>query len=151
MEMQIEKTTTSVELRRTFQAPVDRLYNAWIDPQMMNGWFHPQAEMISVCTVDLRVGGRYEIQMHSERGDSYIVSGTYREIVPKERLVFTWQWQGEEYLPESLVTLTFRAVSAVESELTLLHSQFANEEEMGNHAEGWVGTLDQLAATLLLA
>ncbi len=102
--------------------------------------------MHSHCTVDLSIGGSYEVQMHPEEGDPYIAQGVYKEIIPNEKLSFTWSWLGDEH--ESLVTLTFRSLNQSETELTLLHEQFIKEEERDSHGEGWVGTLDQLAAFL---
>jgi uncharacterized protein YndB with AHSA1/START domain len=148
MEAQLVKSSTSLELKRTFQAPIAQLYQAWIDPEMMNQWYHPDARMHSFCTVDLRVGGRYEIQMHAGEDTTYVVSGVYREIIPQEKLAFTWRWAAAENEEESLVTVLFRSIGDRETELTLLHERLANEEDRDNHAEGWEGTFVQLAAFL---
>jgi uncharacterized protein YndB with AHSA1/START domain len=72
----------------------------------------------------------------------------YREIVPEQKLVFTWGWQGDDMETETLVTVLFQAINAKETLLTLLHERFHNEEERDNHAAGWHGVLDQLAAAL---
>lgn len=148
MEKQLVKSSTSLELKQVFQAPLARLYQAWTDPEMMADWFYPSPEFRSTCKVDLRVGGRYEIQMHPPEGDPNIVAGMYQEIVPNEKLVFTWRWQGVEDAKDSLVTLLFRPLSERETELTLQHERFLNEEDRDMHAEGWAGTFDQLAAVL---
>lgn len=148
MEAELVKRDTSLEMKRAFAVPLSLLYQAWTDPAMMNGWFHPNPQLTSVCIVDLRVGGRYEVQMHPPQGDPYIVAGVYREIIPDEKLVFTWQWQGDEEAVEMLITLMFRAVSDMRSELTLRHERFPNEEERDSHQTGWDGTFDQLAAVL---
>jgi len=148
MEAQLVKSDTSLELKRVFQAPINQIYQAWIDPQMMNQWYHPDAQMHSHCTVDLRVGGRYEIAMHAGEDKTFVVGGVYREIIPQEKLVFTWRWLASEYEGESLVTILFRSIGDRETELTLLHEQLPNEEERDSHAGGWEGTFVQLAAFL---
>lgn len=148
MEKQMVKSSTSVELKRIFQAPLARLYQAWTDPEMMDEWFHPDAKMRSTCTVDLRVGGRYEIQMHPQEGDPNVAVGVYQEIIPNEKLVFTWRWQGVEDAKDSLVTVLFRPIGEGETELTLQHERFLNEEDRDIHAEGWEGVFNQLAAAL---
>ena len=148
MEKQLVKSGTSLALTRVFQAPLARLYQAWTDPEMMGEWFHPNPEMRSTCTVDLRVGGRYEIRMYPQEGDPYVAVGEYQEIIPNEKLVFTWRWQGVEDAEESLVTVLFRSLSERETELTLQHKRFLDEEDLNSHAEGWAGTFDQLAAAL---
>ena len=148
MEKQMVKSSTSLELKRVFQASLAQLYQAWTDPEMMGEWFCPDAKMRSSCALDLRVGGRYEIQMHPQEGDPFVVAGVYQEIIPNEKLVFTWRWQGVEGAGESLVTVLFQPISERETELTLQHERFLNEEDRDNHAEGWEGTFDQLAAAL---
>ena len=153
MEAQLlEKTETTVALRRVFQAPKSKVYQAWIDPGMMNNWLFPDAGMHAVCSVDLWVGGRYEVQMHppegAPEGAPLVVAGVYREIIPEEKLVFTWQWQGDEANEETLITVSFRSINDGETELTLLHERFGSEESRDNHAQGWEGTFAQLATAL---
>lgn len=148
MEAQLVKSETTLEIRRIFQAPLSRLYRAWIEPEMMNQWFHPDGNMTSICSVDLRVGGRYEIQMISDKGTSFTVGGVYQAIIPEEKLVFTWRWLTAESEEEMLITVLFRAVTAAESELTLIHERLPNIEELESHAGGWEGTFEQLAVAL---
>ncbi len=154
MEAQLlEKTGTTLTLKRVFQAPKSKVYQAWIDPEMLNGWFYPDAGMHAVCKVDLRVGGRYEVQMHppegAPEGVPYVAAGVYREIIPEEKLVFTWQWQGgDEANEETLITVSFRSINDGETELTLLHERFGSEESRDEHAQGWEGTFAQLAIAL---
>jgi len=144
MEAEMVKSETALEMKRVFKASAEQLFQAWTKPEMMNNWYHSGPNMHSVCTVDLRVGGRYEVQMHPEEGDPYIVGGVYREIVPQEKLVFTWLWKHEDASMESLVTLKFKPLGKGETELVLIHERFSNEEERDNHAEGWIAVLDQL-------
>lgn len=144
MEAQMVKSETALEMKRVFNAPADRLFQAWTEPEMMDKWYHPGPNMHAVCTVDLRVGGRYEVQMQPEEGDPFIVGGVYQEIVPQEKLVFTWRWQHEDASKESLVTLNFKSLGKRQTELTLIHERFSSVEDRDSHGEGWVGTLDQL-------
>jgi uncharacterized protein YndB with AHSA1/START domain len=148
MEAQMVKTENALEMTRVFNAPVDRLFRAWTEPEIMNKWYFPGPNMHAVCTVDLRVGGRYEVQMVPEEGDPYIAGGVYQEIVPQEKLVFTWLWKHEDANMESLVTLLFKPIGKRQTELTLIHERFPNEEERDKHGEGWVGVLDQLEIAL---
>ena len=151
MEATIVKAPASVEVKRLFQAPLAQVYRAWTEPAMMNKWYHPNPEMSSVCSVDLRVGGRYEVQMHPKEGNPFIVAGVYEEIIPEEKLAFTWQWrhdEGEEPNEITLVTVLFRAVGADQTELTLRHERFGSDEERDSHTWGWQETLDRLSETL---
>lgn len=148
MDAQLVKSENALEMKRVFAAPVALVYRAWTDPQMMNRWFHPHPTMVSICSVDFQVEGQYEVRMKHPEGATYVVAGVYKQIVPDEKLVFTWQWQAEEETEETLVTVTFRAVGDNQTELTLLHERFGSEEERDSHAQGWEGTLEQLASAL---
>ena len=146
MEAQMVKSETALEMKRVFQAPVERVYQAWTKPEMMSQWYFPGPGMHAHCTVDLRIGGSYEVQMHGQEGDPYVARGVYKEIIPNEKLSFTWSWTNEEHV--SLVTLIFRSINPSETELILKHDQFMGDEDRDSHAEGWVGTIDQLTAFL---
>jgi uncharacterized protein YndB with AHSA1/START domain len=151
MEATILKAPASVEVKRLFQAPVARVYRAWTEPQIMNAWFHPSRETTSVCSADVRVGGRYEVQMRPKEGGPFTVVGQYQEVISREKLVFTWRWQhdeGEEPNEETLVTVLFRAVGADQTELTLRHERFGSDEERDSHGWGWQETFKRLGETL---
>jgi uncharacterized protein YndB with AHSA1/START domain len=77
------------------------------------------------------------------------VVGTFREIVPERRLVYSWAWLGEDGKPghETLVTVTFRAVGN-KTELTLKHEGFDGKEARDNHLGGWNGCFAKLDALL---
>jgi uncharacterized protein YndB with AHSA1/START domain len=88
------------------------------------------------------VGGRYTIVFHTEDGEEHHVSGLYREVVPNERLKFTWAWRT---MPEreSLVTILIKADGGG-CVLTLIHEQFFDEPARDRHAQGWTGALNKL-------
>ena len=143
------KSGISLKLTRLIGAPAERVFNAWLDPALMAKWMGPRDRVkdCKVLMIEPRVGGRYQIQMigpsctDSSRGDM-IVGGEYREIVPHSRLVFTWTWEHEGQ--DTLVSLTFKPVGN-QTELTLLHENFARAESRDSHRHGWDACLDQLA------
>jgi uncharacterized protein YndB with AHSA1/START domain len=93
----------------------------------------------------VRVGGRYHIKAVTPT-DEHNVGGVYREVVPNEKLVFTWAWQS---MPEreSVVTVLFKP-DGDGTLLTLIHEQFFDEPARDRHQHGWTGTLDRLARYL---
>jgi uncharacterized protein YndB with AHSA1/START domain len=135
-------TKPSLTLKRRIGASPEKVYAAWTDPAQMARWWGPeQAETLS-ADLDPRVGGRFRILFRTPDGEEHDVSGTYREVVPNERLVFTWMWRT---MPErqSLVTVTLEREGDV-TLLTLLHEQFFDEAARDRHRSGWTGTLDKL-------
>ena len=86
-----------------------RVFRAWTEAADLYRWFAPADDYgIRIAELDLRPGGRYHFEMTAKNGEQFQVSGTYREIHPPERLVFTWRWQGwGKEQEDSLVTIQF--------------------------------------------
>jgi uncharacterized protein YndB with AHSA1/START domain len=99
-------------LTRSFDAPRERVFDAWLDPKQIAKWIGPRNIQAEAKELNATAGGRYRIQMRGADGNGPVVVGTYREIDRPARLVFTWTWEnahpGGEPGQETLVTLTFR-------------------------------------------
>ena len=135
---------TSLQMKRTFAAPRERVYRAWTDAKQFALWFHPSTDYTTIITkLDLRVGGAYNLEMHHKGGNVHTVRGTYKEVRPPEKLVFTWRWQREDSAPETLVTVEFRDLGG-STEVSLTHQNFTNAEDREKHNHGWLGCMDQL-------
>jgi len=135
-----------LELTEVFAAPVERVYGAWIDARQLQLWFTPGDMRVPEATADVRPGGHYRIVMEGSDGQRHIVAGQYREIVPNERLAFTWQWEHGSVVTH--VDVTFRAVGAEQTELSLVHTQFDNADQRERHNRGWSSCLASLARYL---
>jgi uncharacterized protein YndB with AHSA1/START domain len=152
------KTTEDLklEIRRLIKAPREHVFDAWTNPDQLTKWFGPDDDfVVPQAKVDLRAGGKYRIQMKNPDGEFHTAVGTYREVKPPHRLVFTWAWEkdgsepdfGEVEPTEMLITLEFHA-RGKETELVLTQTQFASVESRDRHEHGWNGCLDQLAKFL---
>jgi len=95
---------------------------------------------------DARVGGRYRIVVRPPDGEEHDVSGTYREVVPDEKLVFTWAWRTTPER-ESLVTVELTP-DGDGTLLTLTHERFYDEAARDRHQAGWGVILDRLTQEL---
>jgi uncharacterized protein YndB with AHSA1/START domain len=132
----------SLTLKRRLKASPEAVYAAWTDPEKIVRWFGPDTGPVKQAETDLRVGGRYFVIFNTEDGEQHHVSGVYREVVPDEKLVFTWTWRT---LPEreSVVTILIKPDGSG-SLLTLMHEKFFDEPARDRHREGWTGCLDKL-------
>jgi uncharacterized protein YndB with AHSA1/START domain len=139
-----------LEMRRTIRTSREKAFHAWTDPGQLRQWFAvAEGFTTPIAEVDLKVGGRYRLGMKAP-GDSplLIVGGVYQEILPPEKLVFTWQWESAS--PDelgTLVTVEFYEREGV-TEIVLKHERFKNVMQRDKHREGWVGCLDQLERLL---
>lgn len=136
----------SLTIKRHLNAPPEKVFRAWTDPDKLKRWFGPGELEIIRAETDLRAGGRYVIVGRSPDGEEHHVSGTYREVVPDQRLVFTWAWRSTPER-ESLVTIDIRP-DGDGSMLTLTHEQFFDEPARDRHQHGWTASLDKLERAL---
>ncbi|MFB7863791.1 MULTISPECIES: SRPBCC domain-containing protein [unclassified Streptomyces] len=74
---------------RTFDAPVRRVWEAWTRPEHVRAWYGLASLTMSVCEIDLRPGGAWRWGQRTPEGQEIVFSGTYEDIVPAERLVYT--------------------------------------------------------------
>jgi uncharacterized protein YndB with AHSA1/START domain len=132
----------SLTLKRRLNAAPEKVYAAWAQPAKLTQWFGPDSGAVTKAELDLRVGGSYAIVFHTEDGEEHHVSGVYREVVPNQKLVFTWAWRSTPER-ESLVTILIKP-DGDGSLLTLLHEQFFDEAARDRHEFGWTGSLNKL-------
>ena len=97
----------SLTLKRRLNAPPEKVYAAWTDPEKILKWFGPDSGPVEHAEFDVRVGGRYAVTFRTEDGEQHHVSGVYREVVPNQKLVFTWAWRSTPER-ESLVTVLIK-------------------------------------------
>ena len=132
----------SLTLKRQLKAKPAKVYAAWTHPERILKWFGPDKIDVLSAEADARLGGRFRIVMLGADGEEHDVSGTCLEVVPNEKLVFTWAWRST---PErqSLVTVLIKP-DGTGSMLTLIHEQFFDEVARDRHREGWSGCFDKL-------
>lgn len=98
----------TVVATRVFDAARELVYKAWTDPKQLGQWFPPKDFTSPRCEVDPRPGGIFRCDMVGPDGAVFVGKGLFREVVPNERLVFTFA--GEESVPPPiLVTVLFEA------------------------------------------
>ena len=136
-----------LELEREFNVPVEKLFEFWIKPELMQRWFAPGNMTVHDASAELNADGKYRVVMNDPDDDTqHIVGGTYKVIETNKRLVFTWQWDGSPVA--TLVDLLFTELSDSRSKLMLKHSEFSDQESCDKHRQGWNGCLVNLGKTL---
>ena len=139
-----------VHVTRTFAAPRERVFRAWTEPEAVRQWFGRGGNH-SVDS-DLRVGGRYRITFRMPvSGRKGHVVGTFLEVAPPERLVYTFAWQGVPIptfgMGDSKVTVEFRDLGA-QTEVSLTHELLDRRRLRSFHAWGWRRSLENLERLL---
>jgi uncharacterized protein YndB with AHSA1/START domain len=152
---------TVLQVRRTFAAPRERVFEAWLDPELLRQWLTGPRGRSPHAEVDARVGGGFRISMTSRFGDLWALLpgqtgvvymvGRYLEITCPERLVFTVGW--EEFptihLDREATTVTVEFHErGEETELVLTHERQPSRRVRAFHSYGWKGSLRKLDRVL---
>lgn len=137
--------STTLQIRRIISATRERVFRAWTDPVELMRWWGPKGYEAPSAEVDLRVGGHYRLAMRKlPDGEIFYLTGMYEEVRPPAMLVYTWRWEAQPELGETLVRVEF-VDRGSSTEVVLTHERFPNEESREQHRGGWSGCLDRLA------
>jgi uncharacterized protein YndB with AHSA1/START domain len=140
-------SATTLRIERTFQAPVERVFDAWTSEEVIRRWW--QAEVgweTSEAEVDLRVGGVVRVVMRDPDKDAdHGGGGRYTEIEPPRRLAFTWLWDGDTR--RTLIEIDFEETDGATT-VRFTHSGLWDEESVRSHEYGWGNILDALGRCL---
>jgi uncharacterized protein YndB with AHSA1/START domain len=139
-------------LTRIIEAPADKLYRCWTDPELLKQWFAPKPFTTPVAELDVRPGGASLIIMRGPDGVDMPNAGIYLEVVPNRKLVFTDAYTGAwtpSAKPFMTVVLTFDDLGDGRTRYTARALHWTDEdraahEAMGFHT-GWGICADQLA------
>jgi uncharacterized protein YndB with AHSA1/START domain len=137
-----------LELARLIFVPRARVFEAWTRPEQIARWFAPRPLTLAVDEMDFRPGGRFGMVMRGPNGESFPFSGTYREIVPPERL--SWSGEFSSGPADQISTVVTFERQGTDTRVHVRQTFLAMTPEI-EHAtkgakQGWSMTLDQLDA-----
>lgn len=149
------KTEHELVLVREFDAPREKIYRAWTDPELLKEWFCPQPWKVTEVKLDVRTGGSNFVLMQGPEGEKIPNHGVYLEVVENEKIVltdaYTSAWvPSEKPFMTAVVLLEELPGGRTRYTAKALHWSAEDKkahEEMGFH-EGWGAAADQLAELL---
>lgn len=146
----IQTEPLTLDLTREFNAPRDIVFRAWRDAELLSRWSAPRGFTITAAEGDFRPGGAWRACMRSPSGEELCVGGTYREIVLRERLVFTHEWEEDPEVPqtETLVRIEFADAGKGRTRMHFHQERFKSEESRDGHRGGWEECFDLLEEVL---
>jgi uncharacterized protein YndB with AHSA1/START domain len=143
----VERTSErELVVTRTFNGPARLVFEAWTKPELFRQWWLPKSMGMSLrsCEMDVRVGGTYRLEFEP---DGMAFFGTYREVTPHSRLV----WTNEESDESSVTTVTFEEESG--KTLLVMHELYPSKEALDaagtGAADATVETFAQLDELLV--
>jgi uncharacterized protein YndB with AHSA1/START domain len=137
----------TLRMERTFNAPAERVFDAWTSPEVLRRWWHAEHHWeTTLAEVDLRVGGAVRVVMRDPDKDvEYGGGGQYLEIDPPRRLVFTWYWDGNE--TRQVIEVDFEESDGVTT-VRFTHRDLWDEQAVRDHEDGWSNCFDNLDRAL---
>ena len=143
------KSEREVVVTRTFNGPARIVFEAWTQPELFKRWWVPKSMGMSLlsCEMDVRVGGKYRLEFEP---DAMAFFGTYLEVTPHSRLVWTND-EGGDVGPVTTVTFEEKGGKT----LLVMHELYPSKEALDaagtGAADAMVETftqLDELLVTL---
>lgn len=98
---------------RKFDAPVELVFDVLTKPEHVRNWFAPFDDRVTVCEIDLRVGGDYHIVFVTPDGTECSFRGTYLELERPTRIVDTWWFEGWGPGADAVETVTLEESGGV--------------------------------------
>jgi uncharacterized protein YndB with AHSA1/START domain len=137
-----------LRLRRILPAPRPTVYRALSDPVELAKWWGPRGFTAPSVEFDPRVGGGYRIAMQPPDGEIFYLSGEFRDVDPPARLAYTFRWDppGPDDR-QTVVTLSLQD-RGERTEVLLTQREFATDERLGLHEEGWTDSFERLEQLL---
>ncbi|WP_313060440.1 SRPBCC family protein [Agrobacterium cavarae] len=151
--MSSETARHELVLMREIDAPREKIFRAWTDPELLKQWFCPKPWGVSHAELDVRSGGSSVIVMTGPNGEVVDNRGVYLEVVPNEKIVFTDAFK-TAWVPSEKPFMTgivlLEPLGDGKTKYTAIARHWTEEdkkthEAMGFH-EGWGAATDQLAA-----
>ena len=149
----VERTSDrEVVVIRTFDAPVRLVFEAWTRPELFKQWWVPRSMGMALrsCELDVRTGGKYRLVFGDDPASPIAFFGTYLDVVPNERIVWTNEESGAD---GSVTTVTFEEKNGKTT--LVLTERYPTKEALGAAGTGaqeamkeTFGQLDELLASL---
>lgn len=129
-------------------APPVAVYRALSDPGELVKWWGPRGFTAPSVEFDPRVGGSYRIAMQPPEGDLFFLSGEFREVDPPVRLAYTFRWDPPDPDDRQTVARLSLGDRGERTEVLLTQGEFATEERLALHEQGWIDSFRRLAQVL---
>ena len=137
-----EQAQPELQMTHVFPGKRERVFQAWTKKEELEQWFGPEGYQTTVQELEVQVGGAYRFEMRNPDGGVAYLTGKYMEIIPNEKLVYTWRWMDwAANMEDTLVTVQFLD-NGDSTEVAVAHKNFASEAARAGHGFAWSGILE---------
>ena len=139
----------TLTIEKTFNAPVEVVWEAWTQPEHIMKWWAPAGMDIKVIEHDFRVGGKWKYSMPMPDGNEFVSEGTYKEIVELKKIVSSADFKP---MTEGVELQTYFEADGDKTYFTfsVVHAtaEYCKQQEEMGFYNGWGSALDRLEASL---
>ncbi len=144
----MENTQQSIRAEKKFDADVNDLYDAWINPDKLKQWWKPAGNHLVNVENDVKENGEIVYEFADSEGKrTILINGQYKEVKPAQHLVYSWNWQmpGSENLGDNHFELSVE-FSGDENGSSIHVTQTNEDENESIHPreKGWEDELESL-------
>lgn len=149
LDAHVKEHKNFLQIIRTFDAPRERVFKAWTDPEQLKKWFYPKDFTQINNEWELKPGGTWRNCMTAPDGEEFTHGGEYRAIIEPERIVFTHAWDDDDGNPEheTLIVIIFEDLED-KTRMIFTQGAFVSEESRDSHEGGWNEVFDKLTQLL---
>ncbi|AXY78524.1 SRPBCC domain-containing protein [Paraflavitalea soli] len=154
--------TKDLTVTRTFDAPVEKVFKAWSESELVKKWWQPDGFTTPVANMDFKVGGKSLLCMRSPDGHDMYNTWTYSKIVPNERIEFVLNFSDKDGnkldpakigMPPGLPAdvrhvITFKSVGDNKTEVTVKEYGYGSDEIVEMSKAGLEQCLNKMATAL---
>lgn len=145
----------TLRFERDFDAPPERLFQAYVDPREREIWSAPTPETVIVIDeTDVRTGGRETARCGAADALNWTMKVVYHRVTENRQITFTEElWDKDDLLTVALITFEFetRGETGTRLKLTDQITSFVGDGGVSGHRDGYTNALDNLAARLVMA
>jgi uncharacterized glyoxalase superfamily protein PhnB/uncharacterized protein YndB with AHSA1/START domain len=152
-----KKAKDAIVITRTFNAPLELVWDAWSKPEHYKRWWGPEGFTCPYADIDFRKGGKYLSSMRASDGNEYWGTGEFREIIPLKKIVYTDNFADDkgnivsgdyygmegDWSKDMFVTITFEEVNG-KTKMILQHEGLPAGEHSRNAKTGWEESLNKM-------
>jgi uncharacterized protein YndB with AHSA1/START domain len=144
----IATAPTTLTIRRTFNAPRERVFAAFTEAEIIALWMGGDGCTTHSATFEARTGGAFRISMSTPGGDM-VAKGIVTAIRPVEHLAYTWTWEEDDAADENVSAISIDFIErGATTEMIFVHERLASEASRDRHIDGWNASFDKVAALL---
>lgn len=145
-----------VQVKRTFHAPIERVWNAWSDAELIKQWWGPETYTAPDAKIDFRMGGQYLFAMQGPDRKVVWSGGVYKEIIPNKKIVFTDHFADEngntitakeagmsgDWPKDLYITVEFESIDPEQTKMVINHAGIPKEMH-DDCVGGWSSSIDK--------